>query len=112
MKSIEIHGQHSSLYMAELPPWLSSEVIQHLLQQFQHYAKAEVDRMLQVMSARSRHQWHPLSSKNDAPVCYSFLESSGSEDKDKDDDEPLADIFATVGSMEGYDDNTWTSSVI
>ena len=86
--------------------------MQHLLQQFQRYAKAEVNMMLQSMSSKSRHWWHPLSSKNDAPVCCSFLESSGSEDKDEDDDEPLADIFATVGSVEGYDDNTWTSSMI
>ena len=68
--------------------------------------------MLQSMSSKCRHWWQPLSSENDAPVCCSFLESSGSEDKDKDNDEPLADIFATVGSMEGYDDDAWTSSMI
>jgi len=80
-KNIEICGRHSSLYLVELPPSLPSEVIHHLLQQFKHFAKAEVMTMMQVTSqSKTRHQ-HAPSGKSIA-VIFSDSESSDSEEED------------------------------
>jgi hypothetical protein len=59
----------------ELPPWLSSDVTHHLLQQFKDFAKAEVKTMMQTISQSTTRLVH-------APSSESVFESSEREEEE------------------------------